>query len=986
MPGLVRFATLSSFLLHGVFILAARYRVSYDAYIHMFFADHYRKNWWSLWDERWYTGFTVTSYPPLVHQLIAALSRFIGLDAAFGLVLWTTVALLPVAVYCFARVFVGRASAGYAALGAAFLPSAYLTAHIFGQLPFLFGAVLALFGAASLSRYLKEGGLHNFALTTAITATTMAAHHGVLLLQPFLIFAVVLRVLFSHAGTEAEGFKIVKPDAARLTMRLSLFLVCAAIFSLIVIFPFWEWGSTQTIQTPIDHASRHNFFNDPLAPLLFFLPMYGPLMLFLPAVPFLGRRRTLIGLGCSFFILFLIGLGGTTPLPKLFFGRGWEWLTYDRFAFGASLLLLPFLGMSVIRLRRTRSRSIGAKIFASLAVFSVIVALATAVYPLQPGTVNMNQIVDFIEQDGRSDWRYITFGFGDQLALLSTLTSATTLDGSYHTARNLPELRSSGIAQIDTAFWFANGLSALDPILQKAGERGVRWGFVNTPQYIPVLERNGWKIMTTLEGGVQVWENPTASHPAKTDPPPPSPIRSFAWGTFPFLSLITTLSLASFRVYPAQAERALRGMYSLLVGLVPAALSFWYFVTIDEFPHPRVYFTYDHALLFLSDALIVLAVILWISSRIGQSTYPQFSTHLKRYAFLRLLFSLFLLSSLSIFWSFDWRTSLYISIHLWLMFLLLLSLMDWAEAWKPLLLGLCAALGIQILAGFTGFAVQSTSLLEPLAMKWPGLLDASVRGASVVQLEDGLRVLRAYGTLPHPNILSGFAFLCLLAPASFFLKTHKTNIPSLLLYVLGLILLLLTFSRSAWLGLIAFFLFLVLKSEHLNRKLLFLLLAATFITIFFTLIPLQELVFTRISIAPVATEQLSAFGRSWLNRQAVDMILTNPFTGVGIGSFILELAKYAVEGAIIEPVHSIFLLVGAELGLIGLLLLLALIIVIATKMILIHKPQAILASASLIGLGVISLFDHYLWSLAPGRLMLGLALGLWAGQVFQDES
>jgi hypothetical protein len=43
-------------------------------------------------------------------------------------------------------------------------------------------------------------------------------------------------------------------------------------------------------------------------------------------------------------------------------------------------------------------------------------------------------------------------------------------------------------------------------------------------------------------------------------------------------------------------------------------------------------------------------------------------------------------------------------------------------------------------------------------------------------------------------------------------------------------------------------------------------------------------------------------------------------------------------------------------------------------------PNAILAGATLTGLGVISLFDHYLWTLAPGRLMLGLLIGLFVGQ------
>src|SRR5512139_1373901 len=106
--GNARLAVLFSFLLHGALILAARYRLSYDAYNHMFFGDHYRMDWWSLWDGRWYTGFPVNSYPPLVHQLIGALSHLIGIDAAFALVLWGTLTLLPLAVYAFARIFVGR--------------------------------------------------------------------------------------------------------------------------------------------------------------------------------------------------------------------------------------------------------------------------------------------------------------------------------------------------------------------------------------------------------------------------------------------------------------------------------------------------------------------------------------------------------------------------------------------------------------------------------------------------------------------------------------------------------------------------------------------------------------------------------------------------------------------------------------------------------------------------------------------------------------
>ncbi|HLO13700.1 MAG TPA: hypothetical protein VK206_02650, partial [Anaerolineales bacterium] len=480
--GNARLAVLFSFLFHGILILAARYRLSYDAYVHMFFGDHYRMDWWSLWDARWYTGFFVASYPPLVHQLIGALSHFISLDAAFGLILWLVLTLLPLAVYSFARIFIGKVSAGYAALGAAFLPSVYLTAHIFGQLPTLAATVTALFGIAALNQYLRDGSRLDGLLTISLLSTVMAFHHATLLLLPWLVLAIATHLLI----TRQINWQI-------LITRLFIIGIFSTLAMLVVIWPFWEWGRMQSIQTPIDHASRHNFLQDPMAPLLFFLPMYGPLIVIIPVALFLARKPKLLGLGFAFLMLFLLGIGDTTPLPRLLFGKGWAWLTYDRFALWASLTLLPFFGMIVVLLRR-RYRTIQMKILPTLGAFSMLVGLATVFLPLQPGAVDMRQIVNFLKQDDRSAWRYVTFGFGDQLARLSTLTTATTIDGSYHTARTLPELRTSGLAQIDTAYWFPYGIDALDPILQKASEHGVRWGFVNVAKYIPVLVRNGWVI------------------------------------------------------------------------------------------------------------------------------------------------------------------------------------------------------------------------------------------------------------------------------------------------------------------------------------------------------------------------------------------------------------------------------------------------------------------------------------------------------------
>src|SRR5688572_19065642 len=236
MPRAARLAVLCSFLFHGILILAARYHVSYDAYIHMFFGDHYRMDWWSLWDTRWYTGFLVSSYPPLVHQLIGLLSHVIGLDAAFALILWITVSLLPLSVYAFTRIFAGRSVAGYASLGAAFLPSVYLTAHIFGQLPTLAATTVALFGTAAMAEYLRLGNRLSGVLAISLMGTTMAFHHATLLFLPWLAIAVLFHLLLK---TQVHW--------KTLLIRLSVFGILSTLAILLVMWPFWDWGHTQTI-------------------------------------------------------------------------------------------------------------------------------------------------------------------------------------------------------------------------------------------------------------------------------------------------------------------------------------------------------------------------------------------------------------------------------------------------------------------------------------------------------------------------------------------------------------------------------------------------------------------------------------------------------------------------------------------------------------------------------------------------------------------
>ena len=116
-------AILIGIAFHGTSIFFTL-ETTYDALIHLFFAEHYSSSWFEPWNYKWYTGFTVMSYPPLVHQSIGALSFISGLK--FGLFTVTLIALILfiTGVYRFSLLMTSnRTVAGYASILAVFSSS-----------------------------------------------------------------------------------------------------------------------------------------------------------------------------------------------------------------------------------------------------------------------------------------------------------------------------------------------------------------------------------------------------------------------------------------------------------------------------------------------------------------------------------------------------------------------------------------------------------------------------------------------------------------------------------------------------------------------------------------------------------------------------------------------------------------------------------------------------------------------------------------------
>ena len=422
--------------------------------------------------------------------------------------------------------------------------------------------------------------------------------------------------------------------------------------------------------------------------------------------------------------------------------------------------------------------------------------------------------------------------------------------------------------------------------------------------------------------------------------------------------------------------RTLLGLHRLAVGLLPVSLCFWYYRPIVPADHAHVYFTYASVLFFLSDGIAFLAVTVWLCARLMGHQPVSVSG---QQPLLLSLFALVMLASLSTVWSIAPTFSFYTAAHLWFMLGLFLSVRGEPDSWRAIGFGCVAALVLlSSIAGWE-FLAQSTAFLMPLHLNWPGTLVPTMSGPSVVQLADGTRWLRAYGTLPHPNILGGFLLMLMAGPLTIFLREGMRRWWAAILFGITTIALVLTFSRSAWLGYVAGGAVVILHRRSLDRQRLLWLAAVALACLIAVALPLHSLIFVRAPGSQVSTEAGSTYERSLLGNQAWDILGARPL-GLGAGAFVVGLAAQFPDTDPVEPVHNVVLLAASELGWLAGLLWLIAGAAIVFEVRCAYGADAVALSAIVMGLIVIGLGDHYLWSLAPGRTLASLFLGAWASR------
>ncbi|MEO8610447.1 MAG: O-antigen ligase family protein [Chloroflexota bacterium] len=251
-------------------------------------------------------------------------------------------------------------------------------------------------------------------------------------------------------------------------------------------------------------------------------------------------------------------------------------------------------------------------------------------------------------------------------------------------------------------------------------------------------------------------------------------------------------------------------------------------------------------------------------------------------------------------------------------------------------------------------------------------------GVSIVQV-GAVRWLRPYGLLPHPNILAGYLTIGLLCCVVGILsERRRIRWISIAVFLFGLWALMLTFSRSAWIGFAAGgfallpYLWSRLKMRHLRLTLIafgisVIVAGSLFVVLY------KPFLAARTGEGDESVELRSISDRVVYNEMAYRAIAYSPIVGVGmsnfpwIASYYLSLTTFDLRG---QPVHQILLSAWSELGVVGYVLTAGALILgveIALRTLRQETNPDRLAQAAMlcgvIALMLIGLLDHYPWTL-----------------------
>ncbi len=310
---------------------------------------------------------------------------------------------------------------------------------------------------------------------------------------------------------------------------------------------------------------------------------------------------------------------------------------------------------------------------------------------------------------------------------------------------------------------------------------------------------------------------------------------------------------------------------------------------------------------------------------------------------------------------------------------------------REVFLAFFASAAVQSLIGILQFALGQSVGLRLLG---ESVIGKGMEGVGRVVIQ-GTEFLRAYGTMPHSNILAAFLGLGSLALFALWLNSYsRAGNTAKFFFGAGFYMIffgvVITFSRSGWIALAAAFaftfaaLFMTRPACVGRRKEFFEIITPVVIAAALVFVSMQWAIAPR---AHLSASEPSVGLRVLYNNIGVAMLAERPF-GVGIGNQLPQAIRENIfrefgimrEGDF-QPIHNLYLLIAVELGIQGLLVFLVLFgnVFIGTLRQIKHRNEIIIPAAMMVFVAVFGLFDHFFWTLEAGRLMFWGVLGIVMG-------
>lgn len=509
----------------GLHLIFQRHeQLAYDMYAYTSFADHYAENWFYTIIPEQAHGLEIVSYPPLLFQVMAALSfiPLINQTSIYIILMSAGVTALSFSFYELIRTLLGfKDEYRPVILLIGFSPGLLKFSLVHGQLPLIIGMI---FG--SLSSIFFYRAVKGFETRTKLAVSLLLTgyiHHFSLLITIIIITCISL-LHFKDAVSRIEY--LIPP------------IGFSALLVLIGLFPMIRESFFGISQGVIAHGSRH-----PLETLRIFnqfvTTTYGITVAGLLVI--LKKKKNYHSVNILALVFLTIGIGLATPTPEILFGNMSTFLVYDKFALISSFFLTGILGFYVLENNLSwKDKEITRYLFLAFILISLVTVFWANRIHLGSYTgygkhdINQtNTAIDYLNENASDKYLYQTAGHNTPVEEIRRQTDIPTLDTAYFQGRK------HGILEDEGKFDRLNP-AKFKKVVENADNVSLKYVLIFRKRYNGIFSSTDWE-KNYLENGVIVWINPEAP-----EYEPELGQRRLIFGTMPLiifsLSLVLILS------------------------------------------------------------------------------------------------------------------------------------------------------------------------------------------------------------------------------------------------------------------------------------------------------------------------------------------------------------------------------------------------------------------------------------------------------------